>query len=293
MQEIALRTRPPQAPPPTKAIRMREIADSDLQELSKFFARGFERSSPHDWLNIFDQLSRHPTLNGFARYGHLLESNDEIAGAILVISTQSRTNDGTIVRSNLSSWYVLPEFRSHAALFVSRVLRDKDVTFVNVSPAAHTIPIITAQGFVPYGKGQYFAPVNPLSGLFAGRVSEVAAGKSPSPGLDQFETELLLRHAGYGCVSLVCRTPGGIYPFVFRPRRVKTLLSAARLIYCRDVSHVVQCFGPLSRFLARKGIPPDCHRRQWSHRRLVWKARPRDDDEILQRASRASHWRSR
>ena len=54
-----------------------------------------------------------------------------------------------VPRCNLSSWYVEPSFRAYAPLLVSQALRHKHVTYLNVSPAPHTLPIIEAQGFRP------------------------------------------------------------------------------------------------------------------------------------------------
>jgi hypothetical protein len=51
---------------------------------------------------------------------------------------------------NVSSWYVDPAFRNYAALFASMTQKRKDITYLNVTPAVATWPILEAQGFVPY-----------------------------------------------------------------------------------------------------------------------------------------------
>jgi hypothetical protein len=52
-------------------------------------------------------------------------------------------------------------------MLVSRALRHKDVTYVNVSPAPHTRPIIEAQGFARYCDG-IFVAVPMLTDLLGG-----------------------------------------------------------------------------------------------------------------------------
>ena len=60
-------------------------------------------------------------------------------------------------RCNLSSWYVDPAFRAYATLLVSHALSHRDVTYLNVSAAPHTWPIIEAQGFARYCDGIFVA----------------------------------------------------------------------------------------------------------------------------------------
>ena len=50
---------------------------------------------------------------------------------------------------------------------MSQALRHKHVTYLNVSPAPHTLPIIEAQGFARYCDGVFVA-VPMLNGLFGG-----------------------------------------------------------------------------------------------------------------------------
>jgi hypothetical protein len=46
----------------------------------------------------------------------------------------------------------------------SQAIKHKNVTYVNISPALHTRPIVEAQGFSRYGNGQ-FAPTRQRSTL--------------------------------------------------------------------------------------------------------------------------------
>ena len=139
-----------------------------------------------------------------------------------VIASVIQTDSAMSLRSNLSSWYVLPPFRGYAPMLLSRLLKNPDVTYVNVSPAPHTLPIILAQGFVPLSSGKFFVPINPFARLGNAKVQLIKPDDSEIPGLDQFERDLLLlAHARYGCISVSCQTPDGAYPFVFRPRLIK------------------------------------------------------------------------
>ena len=84
-------------------------------------------------------------------------------GAILMICSALRAGGTLAPRCNLSSWYVEPAFRTYAPLLVSHALRHKDVTYLNVSAAPHTWPIIEAQGFSRYSEGLFICRCRPCT----------------------------------------------------------------------------------------------------------------------------------
>jgi hypothetical protein len=241
-------------PRPTAGnVRMREIVTEDFAAIAKLLAYGFARSTVQDWMDIFDRLLRHPTPVTLPKYGYLIEGDGAVVGVILVISSVAQTDGAMSLRSNLSSWYVLPPYRGYAPLILSRLLKNPEVTYVNVSPAPHTLPILAAQGFVPLSSGQFLVPVNPFARSGDAKIQLIRPDDDEIPGLDPFERDLLLAHARYGCISVSCQTPDGVYPFVFRPRPIKRRIPSAQLIYCRDVADLARLFGPVGRWLGRRG----------------------------------------
>ena len=207
------------------------------------------------WRHALARLGTRRPPAGLPQYGYLLEGGDKLVGAILLICAQIGTGDTSVTRCNLSSWYVEPAFRSYAALLVSRALAHKDVTFLNISAAPHTWPIIEAQGFSRYSDGVYVA-MPALNGARGGLgVTILDARTRPTVAFNPMEQDILLQHADLGCISLWCATSERAYPFIFRPRRVKKLLPCAQLIYCRDVGDFVRFAGPLGRHLLVCGKP--------------------------------------
>lgn len=240
---------------PVPAIRCRQIAKSDVPEIAALLARGFPSRDAQFWRHALAQLGARQPPTGLPQYGYLLESDSRPVGAILLICAQLQAGDTSVRRCNLSSWYVEPAFRSYAALLVSRALSHKDVTFLNISAAPHTWPIIEAQGFARYSDGVFVA-LPALNGLFGkSSVTIHDARTQPAGAFDPREQDILAQHADLGCISLWCVTPERAYPFVFRPRRVKKLLPCAQLIYCRDVGDFVSFAGPIGRHLLRHGRP--------------------------------------
>ena len=242
--------------PPVPALRCRQIADADVAAVAALFARGFPNRNRQFWLRALARLKRREPPPGLPQYGYLMESDGVPVGAILVICTRMRAGGAATTRCNLSSWYVEPGFRAYATLLVSRALRHKGVTYLNVSPAPHTEPIIEAQGFARYCDG-IFVALPLLNGLFGHAEVKLLDGRSePAVDFDPDERDILCQHAASGCVSLWCVTAERAYPFVFRPRLVRGVLPCAQLIYCADIADFVRFAGPIGRFLARRGRLP-------------------------------------
>ena len=238
-------------------IGTREILESDLGDVVELLAEGFcrrPRRPPAYWwrgLNIMRDHSRPPEM---PKYGYLLENNSRPVGVILIISTTIRTSESTAIRSNLSSWYVDPAFRSYSTFLISRAIRNRNVTYLNISPAPHVRPIIEAQGFVRYSSGQVLTSAwSTYSRHIRARIFTV--GNSSDLPFADHEQELLMVHAKYSCVSLWCESSDCVHPFVFLLRLVKGCIPCAQLMYCRSIEDFVKFSGPIARFLALRGRP--------------------------------------
>jgi hypothetical protein len=236
------------------SVRCRQISESDIDGVAVLLAGGFSRRKRQFWLRALSQLRDRKSPVDFPKYGYLLESNGVPVGAILLIFSALGRGAAERVRCNVSSWYVEPEFRGYASMLVSQALRHKNVTYVNVSPAPNTWPIIEAQGFSRYCDGIYVAA--PILNLFSGcgRVDVVKAGAESDARFDPADRDLLLQHAELGCISVWCVTDELAHPFVFRPRVVKGI-PCVQLIYCREVQDFVRFAGPLGWYLAVRGRP--------------------------------------
>jgi hypothetical protein len=246
------------APP---KIRCRRIQDADAENVVTLFTRGFgARRTRLFWERVVARLATRAAPADAPGYGYLLESDGAAVGAILQIFSTVRAggsdaHEKATTRCNVSSWYVDPAFRSYAPLLVSQALKQKGVTYLNISSIPHTRPIVEAQGYLRFSNG-IFVALPCLSRAPAGlRARVIAADARPQAPFEEHERNLLRDHADYGCMSLWCETPERAYPFVFRERRIKGLISCAQLIYCRDVGDFVRFARPLGLHLAWRGRP--------------------------------------
>jgi hypothetical protein len=234
-------------------VRSRQIVESDIDGVADLLTRGFRIRSRDYWRVALGRLASHPTPAGLPKFGYLLESDGAPVGVLLLIFSSVPARDGVTTRCNVSSWYVEPAFRSQAPLLVSQALKHKNVTYVNISPALHTRPIIEAQGFSRYSSGQFVAL--PALSRSAEEASVVGIETPPDAHFEPSELELLSVHQEYGCMGLWCVAGERAYPFVFLPRWVKGVVPCAQLIYCRDIEEFIRFARPLGRYLASCGRP--------------------------------------
>jgi hypothetical protein len=252
---IARASYSPASTPAMAGVRARQIAAADLPAVAELLASGFAGRSREFWSGVLARLAAHPTPDGLPKYGYMLDSGGEAVGAILLIFSMLRDGDATTIRCNVSSWYVKPEFRGFASLFVSKALSHRNVTYLNVTPAPSTLPLVNAQGYTQYSRGIFVAVPALQRGAEDARVSLVARAGTADMPLESLERELLLQHAEYGCLSLWCTQNGRGHPFVFRLRALKGIVPCAQLVYCRSVDDFVHCAGPIGRYLALRGRP--------------------------------------
>ncbi|WP_024509229.1 hypothetical protein [Bradyrhizobium sp. ARR65] len=238
-------------------IRCREIGISDLEAIADLLTRGFVGRARGYWMGGLRRQAMREVPDGFPRFGYMLDHQGTPVGVLLLIYTAHDEGGETSIRCNLSSWYVEPAFRGYAPMLTKIAQRHKDVTYVNISPAHWTWRIIEAQGFQPYCSGLFFS-FPALSRAAQGMRLEIISQQAPTiDGLSAAEVALLTRHAGYGCLSLVCRAAGGrAFPFILQPMRIRRgwiALPAMQLIYCRDVADYIACAGRIGRLLLRRG----------------------------------------
>ena len=242
---------------PAQKLRCREIADTDIAAVAELLTRGFVGRSRQYWLQGLHRQAVREVPNGYPRFGYMLNHDGRAVGVLLLLYSSRIDGGATTIHCNLSSWYVDPAFRNYAPLLTRIAQRYQEVTYLNISAATWTWPIIETQGFNSYCSGLFFS-IPALSRARSGTTIEtISADTGAIDGLPGAEVELLTRHARYGCLSLVCRTPGGgAFPFILLPMRIRRgwiAPPAMQLVYCRDIEEFVDCAGAIGRALIRHG----------------------------------------
>jgi hypothetical protein len=242
---------------PQPKIRCREIRESDIDAVADLLTRGFVGRTRDYWMGGLRRQAAREVPSGYSRFGYMLDHDGAPVGVLLLLYSFRDASGEAAIHCNLSSWYVEPAYRNYAPMLTKIAQRHKHVTYLNISPATWTWPIIETQGFSSYCKGLFFS-IPALSRAAAGTSVEIVLPDAKRiEGLSAAELELLTRHAGYGCLSLVCRTSGGrASPFILQPTRIRRgwiAPPAMQLIYCRDVAEYAACAGVIGRLLLRRG----------------------------------------
>ena len=125
----------PETPKPN--VQCREIADSDLDGVVDCLARNFRRRSRMYWSQGLAVISGLPRMEGFPRYGWLLENDGRVVGVLLQIFTnlgepqraECAVQPLELVRRRKLSGFRQPSHR--------RAVQSKSATYTNISPAPH------------------------------------------------------------------------------------------------------------------------------------------------------------
>jgi len=222
-------------------VKCRQIVESDLDGLVDLYLQGFPNTNREFWTLGFKRFAEMKPVEDMPRFGYALQTPGGLVGALLTLS--SRRGDDII--SNVSAWYVARSHRAHSLLLVSTATNRKHVIYLNASPAAHTRPTLKAVDWKQYTFGQSL--VMPSLGLRFARVSQTIPADLP-------ERALLEDHRRWNCVSLVCTTGNGIFPFVFRREWVGKRgrkVPVMGLIYCRDSGEFDYCSPALGRYFLK------------------------------------------
>lgn len=228
-------------------VRRRQIEEADLGAVAELFAHGFLLRPRPYWLRGFERMRARSVPAGYPRYGLLLESQGRVVGAILTIYSSVPANGGFATRCNLSSWFVVPEFRGYAPLLAS--FRDPAVTYTNISPAPNTWSTIEAQGFRCIREGWFLSLPALSRGSPQARILDLSAAPA-----DLIDRALLDEHEALGCKVMVLESAGEHFPFVFAPHRIlRRTVPTMILVYCRDFGDFVRFAGTLGRHLLLRG----------------------------------------
>ncbi|WP_050527609.1 hypothetical protein [Pseudorhodobacter aquimaris] len=231
-------------------MRIREITHDDLSDIKNLLCEGFPRRSEAYWHTALQHLDERPEVEGYPRFGYLLEVEGKAEGVILLLTSSQKGR----IFSNLSSWYVREPHRKFAAFLFQRSMRTKGGTYVNLSPSAVALPIAQAFGFKPYTQGMLL--MGPLAAFKSGSAKVSTASAEEIVQLcheDHSLKDVVQRQIGFGCRALKIEDDHGPMLTLYRSTRFKRYLPAAQFLF-GDVDRIVAAAGPLYRALAQQGF---------------------------------------
>jgi hypothetical protein len=238
--------------PAPRSVVCRPIEERDIPSVVDCLVRGFPERARGYWTRGLDVLARRPHVADFPRYGHLIEAESGVVGVMLQIFS---TRDGLAApRCNLSSWCADPDYRGYAHALHARSVGRREVTYLNISAAPHTVSGLSAVGYRRYAEGQFiFAPLL-ARGAAGARVVDFASDGAEARLLSPHERDLIADHAALDCVTLIGLKDGAARPLVFQLRSIwRRTTPCFHVIYCRELSDLAEFSGAIGRYFAARG----------------------------------------
>jgi len=226
----------------------REIGERDLDGVADCLARNFPRRSRAFFRRWLADLAGSP------RFGHLIEADGRVVGALIEIVHASILDGAPPPRCNFSSWCVDPPFRGFALALPKQALRDAGVTYLNLTPAPHTLRSLEALRFARYAEGAVLAAPLLSPAVAHARLIRFECEAAEARGLSPWERAMLGDHARLGFDALIGVHDGAATPFVLKMWPLwRRFPPAAELVYARSESDVAMFARALGRHCLAKG----------------------------------------
>lgn len=236
-------------------MKIRLIGKDDCEEVIALLCEGFPRRDRAYWARAFHHLDQRPEVSGFPKYGYLIEDQGSVQGVLLILTADLGMGFAGGLRSNMSSWYVREPWRKYATFMLRAGMKAQGGCYTDLSPAPQVVQINAALGFKPYTGGSIL--LDARSALRGGGKASFWDGATETEGSERLATALKAvarRHIGYGCTALLVSGPTGPHLALYRIKKLKRVIPAARFVY-GDPALLVGSAGAVMRALLRRGVP--------------------------------------
>ena len=228
---------------------IREITDDDLDAVRELLVEGFPLRSRDYWSQGLANLGSLPRVDGFPRYGYVVDADGAPQGVLLTITSDHGAQG---MRTHFSSWYVREGYRQFALLLFREALELENTTFVNPSPADHILAILKRFGFEPYTGGMVMLDLRTAMRRRSSRGAVQRLGIGDLAGLSEPERRLAEDHLRMGCDVLRLETEGRAGLLIHRRKWIKRAMPSSQVIFA-DPDLLLELAGPVMRALASHG----------------------------------------
>jgi fatty-acyl-CoA synthase len=206
---------------------IRPAGSADIEPLCRFLHRGSIGSAmpPGSWQRLFDYkwLDNKPDL------GLMLTVGNEIVGFLGAVYARRKIGTKTGLVCNLTSWYVLPDYRSWAAELLFEMMHNNQITFTALTPSIVVQQMLDAMGFAILETQKMALP--PFYHVNTLRERRPLIEFDPDivrRSLDDAQQRILDDHAPYDCLQLSL-SEGSEHAFLVVKRRTRGIASLNRL----------------------------------------------------------------
>lgn len=215
----------------TRAV-MRPAEASDIEPVSHFLATQMDRGLGNE---VYRALFTYPWRPVDAPLGMVLESGGRIVGFIGCICADREIAGRTYRFCNLSNWCVLPQFRKQSLDILFPLLRQKDVTYTDLSPTVGIETLFTKMRFVRLNQYKWFTvPLMHAAGILR-RAHVISRNDLIPEHLNATHLKIWRDHQGTACRHTVV-IDGMQQCYVVSRRRKRKSLVFSEILYTSDAA---------------------------------------------------------
>jgi len=230
---------------------IREITDADLTAVRSLLVEGFPLRSEDYWKKGLAILGRLPGVEGYPRYGYLVDADGAPQGVLLAITTDRGPRGRS---THLSSWYVREGHRHFALGLLRQVLDLPETTFINPSPSDDVLKILVRLGFEPYTTGTVVLDLRAAMRRPYRQGAVRRVGIDDLADVPEAERRLAEDHLRMGCGVLRLETGERAGLLIHRRKWIRRSLPCAQVIL-GDPGLLIELAGPAMRALPYRGSP--------------------------------------
>lgn len=233
---------------------VRHARESEVAAICDFLHLHMDPTvSPERFRNLFT----YPWMPDKPNLGFVLEDDGRIVGFLSTIYGDREVNGRTERFCNLSSWFVLPEYRNQSLSLLTAVHRQGDLVFTNLTSRPAVQKISLALKYQLLDTYKLFAfPFAQFWTLFGLPWPKVTADPDLiEPRLSDEHRRYLRDHRATPCRHLLLER-GGRYCYLVWVRRVKQHVPFCELLYVSDPELLRRHFELVKWMIYLRGLAP-------------------------------------
>jgi len=219
--------------PTTRSARVRPLGANDAEAVSTFLHdRVDSKRSADEWRTLFE----HRWDRDRSPVGYALVDGNEIVGFIGTIRSKRIINGVVEAFCNLTTWYVLPQYRGSGLLLLLQAIKHGDGTITNLTPTVDVEQICVRLGFrvLEERKVALLPLLNARSLAARGTVRVVRDREKLRGLLGERDRQVFDDHKDYACSHFVVVAETG-YAYLVTKRRTKRHVPFSDVLYCSDI----------------------------------------------------------
>lgn len=244
--------------PTSVKIRCRQITKADLAAVIALLVEGFPRRKTTYWQAGLERMVLRKIPENAPQFGYCLDADGILVGVILMIASD-RLADGMRANfTNLASWYVKPDYRAFAHQLAAMALKDRTVSYINITAAPSTWHVVEKQGYRKYCNGLFFAFAALTRPYPSVKIHDFATVNARPDIRAMTDYALLQRHAQWGCSVIIVEEAGQLSGFVFRRFAMRSgliKLPALFVIHAPSQSELIRLAGNFGRYFMPRAAP--------------------------------------